>query len=100
MSMKSIRFFSISRTIWNRKRAATGLCAVARALGRSEKVGIAKVIIKNAPVSGGCRKRRTACSFIELMHFAEELADNGKLHVPKKLEPRKKEMDIGQGASR
>src|SRR5207245_8198199 len=33
---------------------------------------------------------------LELMHFAEELADTGKLHVPKKLEPRKKEMDMAK----
>jgi DNA end-binding protein Ku len=33
---------------------------------------------------------------LELMHFAEELADASKLHVPKKLEAGKREMDMAQ----
>jgi DNA end-binding protein Ku len=30
------------------------------------------------------------------MHFAEELADADKLHVPKKLEPGKRELDMAK----
>ncbi|MEP6604098.1 MAG: Ku protein [Spartobacteria bacterium] len=33
---------------------------------------------------------------LELMHFAEELADTDKLNVPKKMEPRKQEMDMAK----
>ena len=33
---------------------------------------------------------------LELMHFAEELADAEKLNVPKKLEPGKREMDMAK----
>ncbi len=33
---------------------------------------------------------------LELMHFADELADAGKLHVPKKVEVGKREMNIAK----
>ena len=33
---------------------------------------------------------------LELMHFAEELADPEKLHIPKKLEPGKRELDMAK----
>ena len=63
------------------------------ALRKSKKVGIAKVIIKTRQYLAGV-KAEEGVLVLELMHFAEELADAGKLHVPKKLEPRKKEMDM------
>jgi DNA end-binding protein Ku len=65
------------------------------ALAESKKVGIAKVIIKTRQYLAGV-KAKDGVLVLELMHFAEELADAGKLHVPKKLEPRKKEMDMGK----
>ena len=33
---------------------------------------------------------------LELMHFADELADPGKLHVPRKLEAGKRELDMAK----
>jgi DNA end-binding protein Ku len=33
---------------------------------------------------------------LELMHFAEELADPGKLQLPKNLEPGKRELDMAK----
>lgn len=65
------------------------------ALEESKKVGIAKVVIKTRQYLAGV-KAEDAVLVLELMHFAEELADTGKLHVPKKLEPRKKEMDMAK----
>ena len=65
------------------------------ALEESKKVGIAKVIIKIRQYLAGV-KAEDGVLVLELMHFAEELADTGKLHVPKKLEPRKKEMDMAK----
>jgi DNA end-binding protein Ku len=65
------------------------------ALEESKKVGIAKVIIKTRQYLAGV-KAEDGVLVLELMHFAEELADTGKLHVPKKLEPRKKEMDMAK----
>ncbi|PYL16454.1 MAG: Ku protein [Verrucomicrobia bacterium] len=63
-------------------------------LEESKKVGIAKVIIKTRQYLAGV-KAEGGVLVLELMHFAEELADTGKLHVPKKLEP-KKEMDMAK----
>jgi DNA end-binding protein Ku len=65
------------------------------ALEESKKVGIAKVVIKTRQYLAGV-KAKDGVLVLELMHFAEELADTGKLHVPKKLEPRKKEMDMAK----
>jgi DNA end-binding protein Ku len=65
------------------------------ALAESKKVGIAKVIIKTRQYLAGV-KAKDGVLVLELMHFAKELADAGKLHVPKKLEPKKKEMDMAE----
>jgi len=65
------------------------------ALQDGKKVGIAKVVIKTRQYLAGV-KAEAAVLVLELMHFAEELADAGKLHVPKKLEPKKKEMDMAK----
>ena len=65
------------------------------ALEESKKVGIAKVVIKTRQYLAGV-KAKDGVLVLELMHFAEELANTGKLHVPKKLEPRKKEMDMAK----
>src|SRR5437588_6544416 len=61
----------------------------------TKKVGVAKVVIKTRQYLAGV-KPEDGVLVLELMHFAEELADTGKLHVPKKLEPRKKEMDMAK----
>ena len=65
------------------------------ALKDSNKVGIAKVVIKTRQYLAGV-KAEDGVLILELMHFAEELADAGKLNVPKKLEPRKQEMDMAK----
>src|SRR3982751_3472074 len=61
----------------------------------SNKVGIAKVVIKTRQYLAGV-KAEDSVLILELMHFAEELADPGKLHVPKKLEAGKREMDMAK----
>ncbi|MGB9474999.1 MAG: Ku protein, partial [Candidatus Udaeobacter sp.] len=53
------------------------------ALKDSGKVGIAKVVIKTCEYLAGV-KPEDGVLVLELMHFADELADPGKLHVPKK----------------
>ena len=64
-------------------------------LKKTGKVGIAKVVIKTRQYLAGV-KAENSVLVLELMHFAEELADADKLHVPKKLEPGKRELDMAK----
>jgi len=65
------------------------------ALSDGKKVGIAKVVIKTRQYLGGGRviKKKLV---LELMHFAEELADPEKLHVPKKTTIGKREKEMAE----
>ena len=65
------------------------------ALKNEKKVGIAKVVIKTRQYLAGVKPLKDAL-VLELMHFAEELSDAGKLNVPKKLAPGKREMDMAK----
>jgi len=65
------------------------------ALKDSGKVGIAKVIIKTRQYLAGVKPEDGAL-VLELMHFADELADPNKLHVPKKTEVGKREMNMAK----
>ena len=65
------------------------------ALKDSGKVGIAKVVIKTRQHLAGVKPEDGAL-VLELMHFADELADTGKLHVPKKTEVGKHEMNMAK----
>ena len=65
------------------------------ALEKSKKVGIAKVVIKTRQYLAGV-KADDGVLVLELMHFAEELADSGELHVPKKIEPAKREINMAR----
>jgi DNA end-binding protein Ku len=65
------------------------------ALKDTNKVGVAKVIIKTRQYLAGVKPEDGAL-VLELMHFADELADPEKLHVPKKLEVGKREMDMAK----
>jgi len=63
-------------------------------LEKTGKVGIAKVIIKTRQYLAGVKPLKHAL-VLELMHFAEELADGEKLNVPKKsADPGKREMEM------
>ena len=65
------------------------------ALKDSSKVGIAKVVIKTRQYLAGVKPEDGAL-VLELMHFADELADTGKLHIPKKIEVGKREMNMAK----
>src|SRR5207247_3257856 len=65
------------------------------ALKDSGKVGIAKVVIKTRQYLAGVKPEDSAL-VLELMHFADELADTGKLNVPKKTEVGKREMNMAK----
>jgi DNA end-binding protein Ku len=65
------------------------------ALADGKKVGIAKVVIKTRQYLAGVKALKHAL-VLELMHFAEELADPEKLHVPKKLEVGKRENEMAE----
>jgi DNA end-binding protein Ku len=65
------------------------------ALKESDKVGIAKVIIKTRQYLAGVKPEDGAL-LLELMHFADELADTEKLHLPKKVEVGKREMNMAK----
>ncbi|MEO5718786.1 MAG: Ku protein [Chthoniobacterales bacterium] len=65
-------------------------------LEKTGKVGIAKVIIKTRQYLAGVKPLKHAL-VLELMHFAEELADGEKLNVPKdSSEPGKRELDMAK----
>jgi DNA end-binding protein Ku len=64
-------------------------------LASTGKVGIAKVVIKTRQYLAGVKALKNAL-VLELMHFAEELADSEKLNVPKKMEPGKREIDMAK----
>ncbi len=61
----------------------------------SNKVGIAKVVIKTRQYLAGV-KPEDGTLVLELMHFADELADPERLHVPKKTEVGKREMNMAK----
>src|SRR6059036_975555 len=65
------------------------------ALKDSNKVGVAKVVIKTRQYLAGVKPEDGAL-VLELMHFADELADPGKLHVPKKTDVGKREMNMAK----
>jgi DNA end-binding protein Ku len=65
------------------------------ALKDTQKVGVAKVVIKTRQYLAGVKPEDGAL-VLELMHFADELADPDKLHVPKKLEVGKREMNMAK----
>jgi DNA end-binding protein Ku len=53
------------------------------------------VVIKTRQYLAGV-KAEDGALVLELMHFADELADPEKLHVPKRLEVGKREMDMAK----
>jgi DNA end-binding protein Ku len=65
------------------------------ALADGKKVGIAKVVIKTRQYLAGVKALKHAL-VLELMHFAEELADAEKLHVPKNAEVGKREKEMAE----
>jgi DNA end-binding protein Ku len=65
------------------------------ALKDSNKVGIAKVVIKTREYLAGVKPEDGAL-VLELMHFADELADMSKLQIPKKIEVGKREMNMAK----
>jgi DNA end-binding protein Ku len=65
------------------------------ALSDTKKVGIAKVVIKTRQYLAGVKPEGDVL-VLELMHFADELLDASQLHVPKKLEVGKRELDMAK----
>jgi DNA end-binding protein Ku len=65
------------------------------ALKDTNKIGVAKVIIKTRQYLAGVKPEDGAL-VLELMHFADELADPEKLHVPKKTDVGKREMNMAK----
>ena len=64
-------------------------------LAKTNKVGIAKVIIKTRQYLAGVKAMKHVL-VLELMHFAQELSDSDKLNVPTKMEPGKREIDMAR----
>src|SRR5260370_2606514 len=65
------------------------------ALKDTNKVGIAKVVIKTRQYLAGVKPENSAL-LLELMHFADELVDTETLHLPKKVEIGKREMTMAK----
>src|SRR5438132_13812950 len=63
------------------------------ALKDSKKVGIAKVVIKTRQYLAGVKPEDGAL-VLELMHLADELGDTSKLHLPKRVEVGKRELNM------
>src|SRR5207245_5997046 len=62
-------------------------------LAQKKKVSIAKVVIKTRQYLAGVKPEDGAL-VLELMHFADELADTSKLRIPKKVEVGKRETNM------
>src|SRR5438477_3789185 len=62
-------------------------------LEQKKKVGIAKVVIKTREYLAGVKPEDGAL-VLELMHFGDELIDTSKLHIPKKVEVGKRELNM------
>ena len=62
-------------------------------LEEKKKVGIAKVVIKTRQYLAGVKPEDGAL-VLELLHFADELADTSKLHIPKKVDVGKRELNM------
>ncbi len=62
-------------------------------LKEKKKVGIAKVVIKTREYLAGVKPEDGAL-VLELMHFGDELIDTSKLHLPKKAEVGKRELNM------
>ena len=65
------------------------------ALRDSKKVGVAKVVIKTREYLAGVKPEDGAL-VLELMHFADELADASKLNIPMNVEVGKREMTMAK----
>src|ERR1700757_2733966 len=65
------------------------------ALKDTKKVGVAKVVIKTRQYLAGVKPEDGAL-VLELMHFADELADPEKLHLPKKTDIGKREITMAK----
>lgn len=63
------------------------------ALRKSDKVGIAKVVIKTRQYLAAI-KPRGELLVLELMHFLDELVDAGELRAPAKMKPTAQEVSI------
>jgi DNA end-binding protein Ku len=61
----------------------------------TNKVGVAKVVIKTRQYLAGVKPEDGAL-VLELMHFADELADPEKLRLPKKIEVGKREINMAR----
>jgi DNA end-binding protein Ku len=66
-------------------------CAIHWSKGK--KVGIAKVVIKTREYLAGV-KAEDGALVLELMHFADELIDTSNLHIPKKADVGKREINM------
>jgi DNA end-binding protein Ku len=77
------------------KGGAKAYTLLREALADGKKVGIAKVVIKTRQYLAGVKALKHVL-VLELMHFAEELADPEKLHVPKKVEIGKREKEMAE----
>jgi DNA end-binding protein Ku len=65
------------------------------ALKDTNKVGVAKVVIKTRQYLAGVKPEDGAL-VLELMHFADDLTDPEKLHVPKTMNVGKREMNMAR----
>jgi len=77
------------------KRGARAYALLREALNRTQKVGIAKVVIKTRQHLAAIKPEQKAL-ILELMHFAAELIKPDELQLPERLEagPRELEMAI------
>ena len=88
-------FFYKSYYLEPQKGGDKAYALLREALKDTNKVGIAKVVIKTRQYLAGVKPENGAL-VLELMHFADELADPDKLYVPKKAERGQTRNEHGQ----
>src|SRR5450432_1189937 len=88
-------FFSKPYYLEPQKGGDKAYVLLRNALAATNRVGIAKVVIKTRQYLAGVKALKHAL-VLELMHFAEELSDAEKLKVPKSLEPGKRETEMAK----
>lgn len=88
-------FFDKPYYLEPQKKGGKAYALLREALRKSDKVGIAKVVIKTRQHLAAVKPEGNAL-VLELMHFAEELVDSSALQIPGQTDVAGKELDMAR----
>jgi DNA end-binding protein Ku len=88
-------FFERPYYLEPQKKGGKAYGLLREALKKTDKVGIAKVVIKTRQHLAAVKPKENAL-VLELMHFAEELVDSSSLQIPGQIEVVSKELDLAK----